>query len=83
MDDISGGKSFYEVINYFKLESFGNITSHVIENTGNQDVPVSTTALNKVFSVRAPNVGSSQTMLSFSLEERGGEFFTLDFKRAN
>lgn len=83
VDDIRGGKSFYEVINYFQFESFGNITSHVIDNTGNQDVPVSTTALNKVFSVRAPNVGSSQTMLSFSLEERGGEFFTLDFKRAN
>lgn len=79
--DLRDGKSFYEVINYFRILKAGQRDVTVNTPLADQNIPVNQIPLNKKLTVKAPTLAPDKVMLSFSLVNQGGLYFTADIKK--
>jgi hypothetical protein len=83
VDDVRRGKSFFDMINYFTLETYGAIDLSVDGNVDNKDIAVNTKPLDSSFQVLAPQMTRDQVMLSLSLAANGDQLTPMDVKKAD
>jgi hypothetical protein len=81
INDVRSGKSFYDLINSFQFTSTGSRDISVSGDLAGQDINLGETALDKRFSVTAPEFPSTNMMMSFALQERNGRFSPIDLKK--
>lgn len=81
IDDIRGGKSIFEVVNYFNFLGFGQFTANVAGEMPGQNIAVNQYQFSQVTSVTAPPLKSDQTMLALSMSDVDGLLSPVDLKR--
>jgi hypothetical protein len=83
VDDIRGGKSFFDVINSFQFTTMGSRDVAATESINGQDINVNQMAMDASFPVRAPAFDTSKVMLSLAMAEDNGRLTVTDLKRLN
>jgi hypothetical protein len=81
VDDIRGGKSFLDVINYFDFKESGTKSVNVQGNMAGVDLSVSQTKFTGTIALKAPAFDNSLVMMSLGLIENNGLFLPTDVKR--
>lgn len=81
VNEIRGGKSIFEVVNYFTFVEGGQVPVDVQANVGGVNFPVNQMPFNVPVQVQAPQFPSGQIMLSLALQENQGTFMPSDLKR--
>ncbi len=81
VDEIRGGKTIFEVINYFEFLGGGQKDISLSASVTNQDISVNQFKFDKKVTVKAPSFDSQYEMMSISLSNQGGYLFPADLKR--
>lgn len=81
VDDIRGGKSIFEVVNYFNFLETGSKTLTVNNNMSGVNLDVNQTAFNSTYAVKAPNFANDKVMISLAVAENNSRFVPTDIKR--
>ena len=81
VDEIRQGKSFYEVVNRFSFIGGGQREVTVQDSSTGQDIPVNQFAYSSKVTVKAPNYGNDNVMLSAAMVRQGDLYFSADVKR--
>lgn len=79
--DLRNGKSFYEVINHFRIIGGGQKDISVDRSITGQNIPVNQLVLNQKISVKGAPLTADQVMFSFALAKQGELYFPTDIKR--
>lgn len=80
IDEMRGGKKFYDVINYFSITS-GVVRDVNITNGARQDLPIGELSFNAPKSFKAPNLGKNQVLITLSTADLNGWLVPTDLKR--
>lgn len=83
VDAIRGGKSFFEVINYFQFTSVGGRDIGADDAVASQDINVNQSPMDTSINIRAPAFDASKVMLSLALANNNGQLAVTDLKRLN
>ncbi|MBX3023070.1 MAG: hypothetical protein KF799_15445 [Bdellovibrionales bacterium] len=81
VNDIRGGKSFLDVVNYFDFKEGGERILDVTGNVSGMDLTVNQIPFTGSFTVKAPAFAAKNAMLALSLIEQNGSFLPSDVKR--
>jgi len=83
VDAIRGGKSFFDVINYFQFTSIGGRDLGADDVLSVQDINVNQSPMDATINIHAPAFESSKVMLSLALAQNNGKLAVTDLKRLN
>lgn len=81
VNDIQNGKSFFDVINYFRFIGGGQRDVTVNSPVSDQNIPVNQISYSQSLTVQAPTIPQNLVMVSFSLISQGGLMFPADIKK--
>lgn len=80
VDELRGGKSFYDVLNYFEFQSATLTPVRVTGRTQSQDLTVNKTKFSSAIDITAPRFASNFAMLAVSVVEEQGLLYPTDVK---
>lgn len=81
VDDLRGGKSFFDVLNYFEFKSASVDDIAISTPSTKRDMPINTTKFDALVDVAAPKFNSKYTMLAVSVADNGGLLYPTDVKK--
>jgi hypothetical protein len=82
-DELKGGKSFFDVINYFEITSLGNLNLKLNKNTTNANFSGVTLQLDEQTTLRAPAIGSDEQALILPMNAVSNYFLPSGIKKLN
>jgi hypothetical protein len=80
VDELRGGKSFYDVLNYFEFKSATLTPVNVTGRSQSQDLTVNKTKFSPALDITAPRFASNFAMLAVSVIEEQGLLYPTDVK---
>lgn len=80
-DDLIGGKSFFEVINYFEILSLGNLNVTLNKSTTNANFSGVTLKLDETTTVRAPAISNEEQALVLPMNSVSNYFLPSGIKK--
>ncbi|MBN8540912.1 MAG: hypothetical protein J0L82_11040 [Deltaproteobacteria bacterium] len=83
VDDLRGGKSFFDVLNYFEFKSASIKDISLSSPSTSQDLSIAATKFDDQLSVTAPRFPSSQTVLAVAVAYNAGLLYPTDVKKLN
>lgn len=81
VDDLRGGKSFFDVLNYFEFKSASITNIPLTAPSTAKDLPITGVTFNGRIDVAAPRFASTYTMLAVSVADDGGMLYPTDVKK--
>jgi hypothetical protein len=83
VNELRGGKSFYEVINHFTFLGSGQTDLALKESVVDLNIPVNQTAYNEHVTVKGVSSEGDNVMFSLALSAKDGLYFPTDIKLVN
>lgn len=80
-DDLIGGKSFFDVINYFEILSLGNLNISLSKSQTNANFSGVTLQLDEITTVRAPGISNEEQVLILPMNSISNYFLPSGIKK--